>query len=220
MRHLSHLALGLGLACVTTLCWADIRSTKHNLSSSGPGEVVATDERRICVFCHTPHRARAQAPMWNRNDSGQIYIKYWSPTLDAYGPGEAPEVDGTSRLCLSCHDGTVALGSVLQGGKIRMRPGAEYLPRRGQRARGDLSGSHPISFPVTEDLISRNNSKDLPLKPLAAMRADKDVKLDEKGKLQCTTCHDVHDDRYHGSSGVPFYRKPTWDGVCTVCHDY
>ena len=36
---------------------AGIATTRHNLSISGPGEVKATTEQRLCVFCHTPHRA-------------------------------------------------------------------------------------------------------------------------------------------------------------------
>ncbi len=47
------------LACVLTTspAWAGIKDTKHNLSAAGPGAIVATDEKRICIFCHTPHRA-------------------------------------------------------------------------------------------------------------------------------------------------------------------
>ena len=33
---------------------ADIRSTKHNLSVSGPGSVKATTETEICIFCGNP----------------------------------------------------------------------------------------------------------------------------------------------------------------------
>ncbi len=199
---------------------ADISHTKHNLSVTGPGPLRAYKERQVCVFCHTPHAARKEAPLWNRADSGRTYITYWSPTLDAYGQGGGPEVDGSSRLCLSCHDGTVALGDVLQGGPIQMQPGAERIQPKGGLSGVDLSGSHPISFQVTDSLIARNNAKDMPLKPLSAIKADRDVTLDSNDKVQCTTCHDAHSNKNDQSSGVPFYRKPTWEGVCLVCHDF
>lgn len=220
MRRPLVILLLLAVAWLAVPSRADIVRTKHNLSVTGPGPLKAYGERRICVFCHTPHSARRQTPLWNRRDSGRVYVKYWSPTLDAYGPGAAPPLDGASRLCMSCHDGTVALGEVLQGGPIRMRPGADRIPTRPGRFSGtDLTGSHPISFEVTDDLIARNNTRDMPLKPLNVIRADTDVRLDGNNKLQCTTCHDPHKNRYEASSGVPFYRKPTWEGVCLVCHE-
>lgn len=197
---------------------ADLPNTRHNLSVTGPGPLKAKSEQRICVFCHTPHSARAQSPLWNRRDAGRVYVRYWSPTLDAYRPGSAPPVNGSTRLCMSCHDGTVALGKVLQGGPIRMRPGAEHVGRGSGRV--DLSGSHPVSFRVTPALVLKNNARDTPLRSVTAMRTDPDVHLDAHDRMQCTTCHDPHKNRYEHSSGVPFYRKPTWGAVCTVCHRY
>ena len=100
--------------------FADIARTKHNLSVTGPGD-VRSQEDRICVFCHTPHAAndKAPPPLWNRKLSGATYRPYESSSFDAgkrvgwlesAGRGQP---GGASKLCLSCHDGTVALGSVL-----------------------------------------------------------------------------------------------------------
>ena len=87
---------------------ARIASTPHNLSVSGPGRVRAQSEARICVFCHTPHNAKSGTPLWNREMSGAVYKIYSSTTLDAK-PGQPT---GASKMCLSCHDGTVAIGKV------------------------------------------------------------------------------------------------------------
>ena len=98
-----------------------IATTKHNLSVGGPGTVRAQSETQICVFCHTPHNSRTQAPLWNRNDSGGTYTMYWSATMDAYSsPAAAPQPNGNSKLCLSCHDGTLALGATVASGTIPM----------------------------------------------------------------------------------------------------
>ena len=35
-------------------------------------------------------------------DSAATYQMPWSPTLEAYGSGGAPQPDGASKLCLSC----------------------------------------------------------------------------------------------------------------------
>src|SRR3989304_6247222 len=104
----------------------DIRNTKHNLSSIGPaGRAVFTQQTtEICIFCHTPHgavgdeeAAGLNAPLWNRRLSTARYILYdqvWSTSFEAYETKPKPNAPtGYSRLCLSCHDGTIALGTVI-----------------------------------------------------------------------------------------------------------
>lgn len=87
-----------------------IRDTKHNLSVSGPGVVRTTSDSRVCIFCHTPHKARRDIPyLWNRSDTTVNYIPYQSSTLHA----TVGQPTGTSKLCLSCHDGTIAIGAVV-----------------------------------------------------------------------------------------------------------
>lgn len=93
---------------------SQIKDTKHNLSVSGPGQFKSLDETRICIFCHTPHTAQPKKPLWNHDLSAVTnYRTYQSPTFDAavWG-GFSITIDGDSKLCLSCHDGTVALGAI------------------------------------------------------------------------------------------------------------
>ena len=221
----SRIRTGIWLTVLTAglLCsQSQIKNTLHNLSVSGPGQYKSLDETRICVFCHTPHSANPKQPLWNHQLSAvKNYRSYQSGTLDAGNIENLDgEIDGNSRLCLSCHDGTVALEATVAHG---------YKPPAGKKigalpptARGylgtDLSGSHPISFMVTEALIARNNAKDTMLNPLSAMQSDPQVHLDESRKMQCTTCHDAHNDRNYSSSGIHFWAKPTFSDVCLVCH--
>ena len=98
---------------------SDIRNTKHNFSATIvpilPDGITraaqAVSESQVCAFCHTPHGANLapKTPLWNRKLSGATYIPYNSSSLDATDLGQP---GGKSRLCLSCHDGTLALGSV------------------------------------------------------------------------------------------------------------
>ncbi|MEE8317100.1 MAG: hypothetical protein V3R70_11180, partial [Syntrophobacteria bacterium] len=100
------------LALWATLAWGvqDIANTPHNLSTSGQFGFKSLTVSETCVFCHTPHSALPDAPLWNRNlPSGQTYNIYGSSTLQA-APGQPT---GKARLCLSCHDGTVALGAIV-----------------------------------------------------------------------------------------------------------
>ena len=86
-----------------------IVNTVHNLSVTGPGSVKATSEQEICIFCHVPHNSRPDRPLWNRSDPGLTFTLYNSSTTHAV----LGQPDGASILCLSCHDGTIALGSVI-----------------------------------------------------------------------------------------------------------
>jgi predicted CXXCH cytochrome family protein len=193
-----------------------VRDTVHNLSATGPGTVRALSESRVCVFCHTPHNAATQAPLWNREDPGGRFEMYWSETMDAYtSAAAAPQPNGASKLCLSCHDGTIALGSTVATGNIPMTGGITTLPSSSEAYLGrDLSGDHPVSFRVTDNLIAANNSKgDVPLRSLTEMQAHPEVRLDSESRLQCTTCHDPHRDPYGD-----FLVVADTGELCLACH--
>ncbi|MCK4379355.1 MAG: cytochrome C, partial [Deltaproteobacteria bacterium] len=124
---------------------ASIINTKHNLSVSGPGDLVAVDEQRVCIFCHTPHHASPEMPLWSREVGGTSYNLYASTTLHAQ-PGQPT---GASRLCLSCHDGTIALGMLYERSEpIPFVGGVGAIPAsRSTNLQTDLSDDHPVSFP-------------------------------------------------------------------------
>ncbi len=189
---------------------AGIANTKHNFSASGTGAIKATSEQEICVFCHFPHNANPAEPLWNHSLSGETYTPYSSTTLFAAAPGQP---SGRSKLCLSCHDGTIAVGSVRhmpRGGGGGTIAGLEN-PLTGQFVLGtDLSDDHPVS--VTYDT---GNSE---LVPVATLEVN-GIKLDENGQIQCGSCHDPHSDVY-----PKFLRKPFSEGgegavLCRTCHD-
>jgi predicted CXXCH cytochrome family protein len=202
--------------------FAGVGNTKHNLSVSGPGPSQATSETGICIFCHTPHNASPGAPLWNHVVSPFTdYINYWSPTLKSYASAEdAPPIDGFSKLCLSCHDGTVALGALINRGEtVETVPDFLTFGMSGYIGT-DLSGGHPISIIFDQALANARNA-DPELLQLNWPITDKDVKLyaTQGGKgVQCTSCHDPHGGK--GESGAPpFWHKKTYDEVCLVCHN-
>ncbi|MCA8960623.1 MAG: hypothetical protein KDC38_08930, partial [Planctomycetes bacterium] len=160
-----------------------VKNTVHNLSTSGPGTIRATTESRICVFCHTPHNSVPNSPLWNRAMPTATYQIYSSPSLTA----NVGQPTGSSKLCLSCHDGTIALGSVLSSPTpISMTGGVTTLIGDGNLGT-DLSDDHPISF-VYQDALSGSN-------PEFVSRPDlpPQIRLDDWGEVQCTSCHDPHD---------------------------
>ena len=179
-----------------------IVQTVHNLSASGPGPVRSLTVTQVCVFCHTPHNASPSVPLWNREMSGATYLQYQSTTLTA----TTGQPTGRSRLCLSCHDGTVALGA------LRNVPAGEQLDLASTFVTGrarlgtDLSDDHPVSFVFDRALQARNqrlvppDSVDLPF---------------ENKRIECSTCHDPHE-----KDVKPFLRKASLNGeLCTTCHN-
>jgi predicted CXXCH cytochrome family protein len=181
-----------------------VAETPHNLSVSGPGPVRAAGEGQVCIFCHAPHNTGGMRPLWNRDVPATSYQIYQSSTLDA----KIDQPSGSSKLCLSCHDGTIALGSVLsRADKIRMS-GGDFLPAGLTNLGTDLSDDHPISFLYTSGLAASDRQ-------LADPKAlGRDVKLDATGRLQCTSCHDAHSNRY----GNFLVRDNAYGALCITCH--
>ncbi len=196
-----------------------VAGTLHNLSVSGPGEVRSLSETEVCKFCHIPHNAETPVPLWGHALS---QAQYEVPEIRTGGTAApAPQPDGASRLCLSCHDGTVALGDITSEPRIiPMTAGDRLTPGRPGYIGTDLSGSHPVSFVVPDGMTLADDSEsDMTLRPLSAIGGDPDVVLDEAGKMQCTACHDPHADRYYSPGRVPrFWVKPTVEEVCLTCH--
>ena len=196
----------LPLIWVTAAFGGNIRFSKHNLSVSGPGEIKAVSESQICVFCHTPHNARRDIPyLWNRGDRTVSYVPYQSSTLFA----RVGQPTGSSKLCLSCHDGTIALGAVVsEPEEIRFQGGIQFMPEGPSRIWTDLSDDHPVSFVYDGNLAqAKLGLADPALLPPA-------IKLDNNGQLQCTACHDPHDDTF----GNFLVMSNQFSDLCTSCH--
>lgn len=175
-------------ALVAAATTSDIRNTKHNLSktssntvraSTTPGVGQATTDQ-VCVFCHTPHAATTgnssivKAPLWNRSiQAASTYTGYTSLSMDA--DAGAFKTDntkgrpaGASLLCLSCHDGTIALGNVqvLEGQTpvivdMTGTAGDDKMPAGSGASTGftrllgtDLSNDHPISVTYNDTLAA------------------------------------------------------------------
>jgi mono/diheme cytochrome c family protein len=126
-------AVLLALSCAAA--WADVdltskflnrgsvANTRHNLTQrqaagGGPSGSIMdpyrNDYAEVCVYCHTPHGANANVtlPLWNRTIKTTTYTTYAqlgtsSLTQKVVQPGP------NSLACLSCHDGQVAVDSII-----------------------------------------------------------------------------------------------------------
>jgi ssDNA-binding Zn-finger/Zn-ribbon topoisomerase 1 len=183
------LVFGLIILSPTAVAQSDIRATLHNLSknfkgATDPRTVKATTETQVCVFCHTPHNASTsvKGPLWNRTVSATTtYTRYTSSSLDANSitNGFSAQPGGSSILCLSCHDGVIALGnvnvlpkntgtsvsatSITLSGSITTMPAGTGATTGYTRLIGtNLTNDHPISISYTDTLASADGE----LRPL------------------------------------------------------
>jgi predicted CXXCH cytochrome family protein len=196
------LALGTSSRPAQAQSPADLLNTKHNLSTSGPGPIRAQSETRICVFCHTPHNGTPASPLWNKALDPQVYNVYTSPTLKS-GPLGQPT--GPTKLCLSCHDGTIAMGAVVNpAGGISMA-GSDHLGAGSLSDFGvDLSGHHPVAFAYNNALPN----------PELAPTPPSDLVFGGADEVHCMTCHDPHNDQY----GRFLSKDNKYSALCTTCH--
>lgn len=215
MRLLLLAALAVGVA--TAAPKGSVVDTRHNLSATGPGPIRAPDEKEVCIFCHAAHPPESGPTLWNHLSSPVISYRAYARETMKTQPGR---VDGSSVQCLSCHDGTIALGAVHSRPEpIRMfgADGQGRLSReRASNLGTDLSGTHPVSVVYAEALGGADAST-VRVRDLSP--EEEKSWLDTSGKVQCTSCHDPHvDPATAGAHVPPFWRGDTVAEVCETCH--
>jgi predicted CXXCH cytochrome family protein len=222
-----------------------IKATSHDLSSAtGRGAAwdagTAADPNldRICIYCHAPHHSIKSAdaatagvtyfPLWNHDLTSMSYSLYTDNNNDVPRNishqlnAELTQPGSISKLCLSCHDGSVAVSSYGNfNGGVSASKHTGSVNTTGTRfaigSDGNLSNHHPIGFDyaavaaidneireVSNELLG-NNSYGLTIADLLY-----------GGKMECASCHDVHNTKNTGT-------KFTWvadtnSNLCLSCH--
>jgi hypothetical protein len=231
---------------------------RHNMAaraSGGHGGIKAalsggTDQ--ICIFCHTPHSAEpVDGPLWNRIDPAGPFPLYGGSLAikDSYGAGIQAQAqygtgtypNGSSRLCMSCHDGVTAIGVGLlrDGSDIAMVGSAGHeLDPDGSLFDSlstviDLATSHPISFVYSDTvagLIEAAYDAQFGagsyFQGPSAFDPAVSSPLDRQERMQCTTCHNPHyDTRLSDPLRPPFWQNTfgsnateEYQNVCNQCH--
>lgn len=183
---------------------AGISTSKHNFTSqTASPNAFFWGTRQICVFCHTTHNASPDAgTLWNHDiNTGQSYLMYGSNTLDmnqSLTPHEG------SLICLSCHDGTIAVNALNnlpgpEGAGSYGTPGGAGLNAAGELTTSstafvgtDLRDDHPVGITYNASLDAENG-----FYPKTGDGAQYPDKLLYDGLyVECTSCHDPHDDTY------------------------
>ncbi|MCP5150162.1 MAG: hypothetical protein H6983_10600 [Ectothiorhodospiraceae bacterium] len=103
-----------------------VANTRHNLTQRPPdqsGGVInaslmdtqRNDYDEVCVYCHTPHQANRQvaAPLWNRTAPTLDYTRYAPSPGSTLTAADVTDPGPNSLTCLSCHDGSVGIDSII-----------------------------------------------------------------------------------------------------------
>ena len=218
-----------------------ILGTKHDFSGLNkragvvamPG-VAFSNYGNPCVYCHIPPNqadadsiSRGAIEGWNRyqpaTDEFQLYDSHY---LDSKTRTPSP----ISLLCLSCHDGTMAVDMVVfrpdtfnsaEDKALHMRiNGADNTISCGKCHNGrvahdisikhlaqDLTNDHPISMRYA-GLLRVDPDFRLPHTPGGF---DNGVKLYE-GRVECASCHNVHNPE------KDLLLRANSDLLCQTCH--
>jgi hypothetical protein len=134
-----------------------LTGTLHDFTNTGRGDVRGSGSAGLCIYCHTPSSSRSAQPLWNHTLSQNFFRWDASSTFSGTPlPGFAGNVyRGASARCLSCHDGSVAVGDIAlldnapDGSDTALVTARmmESAPKYRTGVGGDLSGNHPIAVP-------------------------------------------------------------------------
>ena len=162
--------------------------------------VPSTSDRESdarCVFCHLPRGRSLARGVWTEDEPDSLFIY----------PYDRPDVvqvtgkpDGSTLICLGCHDGTIAFGDNLNR--------AQSSATSHDMQQSAIPGGHPVSLAYQPAPANGGNGirdrEELP----------EQVTIDATGKMQCVSCHDPHDD----SNGNFLVMEGGASALCVTCH--
>ncbi len=243
MKKFYVLALVLVFVMVAAVAFAGISTTKHNLTATGNSLSIHTTDTAatLCGFCHIPHGGNTSvtnAPLWGRQIRNTLATAY-----NVYGGGHTlanttVNQPGTNSLtCLSCHDGTIALGvnykngvstagytmvvgsgdvaGYLSGNALAVAGGQSYEPNIAGSTGNDLTNDHPVGLQYAGTGAVGSPAG------LAALATatGRGFKFYGAGSniMECASCHDPH------TTNAKFKRDPSAFGYagdfCVACHE-
>jgi predicted CXXCH cytochrome family protein len=256
MKRIIVLIVGVTVLAFGLTAYAGISSTMHNLLSSSTfsthttaavftSATNVTDQITIdlCTFCHIPHggtNALTGAPLWSRMTPN-------TATYSVYGSGSAGGTTGStlsqtlvgvpgamSLTCLSCHDGTISIGTISKNG-ITMtaamtgnvtatgtitRPSAtiSYNPDLTQ----DLRKDHPVGLtyqPTSPTSVAGLQSSISASGPPYYIKVGANNTFPIFGgsglntsTFECASCHDPH------TVAQSFFLRDSPTTICVDCH--
>lgn len=207
----SILSIALMMLLTTPALHAQFSGDVIGTHDLGPGSKSPITGARndLCTYCHAPHSGLNKG-LWNQTLTTQSYMVYNSDTEK--NTGTQPVLGSASNLCLSCHDGTVAVGTTVVYGRVTTTGSMYHWDVFGN----NLQPSHPFSLN-----LPLQDSIDLVASLVASGKtADSTgaVKL-VNGNIECTSCHNPHVQAKDLVSQNFLVRDSSSGQMCLACHD-
>ena len=226
-----------------------INGTVHDLGTVHNGMDYTAEPpdtlNRICIFCHAPHNtwrlstatggAGPQAPaeydylpLWNHTleDPIPVFTMYENgPGAPQNGPHASQAIElgmvpgSTSLLCLSCHDGNIAVNSYGNADQLARSQsnGTKFISPSYIIGQDNYLGNHhPIGFNYDAAQAVDTELRDASTAMLTPTEFVADHLYGDQ-RMECGTCHSVHN---KGNSGETLlWRSDQNSELCLTCHD-
>lgn len=206
---------------------------------------------RSCIFCHAPHNTYRLSPanggpgvgggpqapddfdylpLWNHELTGNSasYTMYQNgPGAPTVGPKASQAIQNgmtigsNSLLCLSCHDGSVAVNSYGNADQPTASQssggatiGAQYIIGKDNY----LGNHHPIGFNYDDAQAVDTEIRAADTAMLGSAGSVRDHLFGAgNSQMECGTCHAVHN---KGNTGETLlWRSDVNSQLCLTCHD-
>ncbi len=228
-------------------CWDGTLTAgvkQYDVCDETTGADLWNDSGELCKVCHIPHTLGRTAGymttglLWNRDLST---VSSWDPYTSGSLEQTETSPDGLSLACLGCHDGLTSVSAFdlhsagnigttvgpdqIIGGIVGNYIGSNYNQIRygdGTATANDITSDHPVS--VVYDSTTGTGMNDELITAFDTGRVIAD-RLDGANKVQCSSCHDVHNNSTDGQwlLRLPVKSTSSGDGneskLCLACHD-
>ena len=204
---------------------------------------------RICIFCHAPHNtyrlsttnlgnplgsgpvapdAYDYLPLWNHELTGNlVYDMYWNgpgaPTVGSKASQaiqNGMEMGSVSLLCMSCHDGSVAVnsyGNTDQPITSQSSGGGTISTAYTVGLDNNMQNHHPIGFNYDAVQVLDTEIADADLVSFTTTDTVRDHLYGAGNtQLECASCHSVHNTGNTGESLL--WRSDVNSELCLTCH--
>lgn len=225
---------------------AGMLASAHDFTQSGDPTLPSVG---LCTFCHTPHKATSTLLLWNHTYSANTFA--WDVAATTAGTAlpsfTGSSYSGPSAKCLSCHDGSVAVGDVgWFSGASHIGTTASLNPSKITTVAyqvgkfGKMIGTHPVAVPyplsgapnvyngsttgarlATNDFVPDPTGNNIRLYADVGGGTIIGKVIAGQTGIECTSCHDPHN---KAANDVYFLRgkltgSTVSDGyLCLQCH--
>ncbi len=234
MRKGLVLCLVVGLVFgLSTLVLAGIDGSHHDFIN-GVGYIYDANVKQLCIACHVPHASLtksgswspSKAILWAQGTTISGVTNWWTSgdfwytnfSVSGRFAANTPAFDGSTKRCMSCHDGSLFLNTGAWETDARTFATSAKIT--------DLTTVHPVAveyYNSANELPNEFNSV------AVAIGAGKTRLYDANGNkivdsgasaawVGCGSCHDPHNSVSY--SGIRKFARPSIinSELCTACH--